>query len=71
MKEERTLEDVKDRCEQIDQLEQTLKSLESEVLKLNGNLKAEKALSKSLAEENKLIKSELSVQKLKVLELQD
>jgi len=43
-----------------------LKSLESEVLKLNGNLKAEKALSKSLAEENKLIKSELSVQKLKV-----
>lgn len=66
MKEERTLEDVKDRCEQIDQLEQTLKSLESEVLKLNGNLKAEKALSKSLAEENKLIKSELSVQKLKV-----
>ena len=66
MKEERSLEDVKDRCEQIDQLEQTLKSLESEVLKLNGNLKAEKALSKSLAEENKLIKSELSVQKLKV-----
>ena len=53
------MDSIKDRCDQIDQLEQTLKSLESEVLKLNSNLKAEKALSKSLGEENKLLKSDL------------
>jgi hypothetical protein len=52
-----------ERAEQIDQLEQTLKSLESEVLKLNGNLKAEKALNKSLADENKIVKSELQTSK--------
>jgi hypothetical protein len=58
MKFDRPIENMKERVDQIDQLEQTLKSLESEVLKLNGNLKAEKALSKSLADENKLLKQE-------------
>ena len=56
MKAERAMDNIKERVDQVDQLEQTLKSLESEVLKLNGNLKAEKALSKSLADENKILK---------------
>ena len=56
MKMEYAMDNMKERVGQMDQLEQTLKSLESEVLKLNGNLKVEKALSKSLADENKILK---------------
>jgi septal ring factor EnvC (AmiA/AmiB activator) len=65
------MDSIKERADQIDQLELTLKSLETEVLKLNGNLKAEKALSKSLADENKMIKSDLQVSKQRIIDLQD
>lgn len=48
-----------------------MKQLESEILKLNGSLKAEKALNKSLAEENNQLKSDLNISQNKVADLQE
>lgn len=54
-------------------LDQNLKQLEQEVLKLNTALKSEKQLSKSLAEENNQLKIDLqaALKQIEVLKSAD